>query len=405
MVEGMRGHGKELNGRLGGRDGFVIPATIFALLMMSTLAVAAILTSGDARRSSRAIRESNAALYAAEAGLNEVWATWDDTLIAGLIPGDSLDFGWRNLGAGGGSYRVVLHRMDNGGQKIFALVSEGRGAGPLGGQRMISLSLSASTAKICCDGSVVGGGTVPAGISEARLDSANLGAAASGRDTVPTGWDDGTVCGNGLQDIPGIVWGDTTPGTVDLDNNAFVEGNPRMVQDTSLNDATLFEWGAFNYDSLAARADLTLPPDILDDATIGPVESPPGTCDVSVTSNWGAPTDPSSACFDYFPIIHVTGDLRIQGATPGVGQGILMVDGELRIEDSFDFYGIVIARGEMRIEDNVNIFGGAIAGERLRVENGAGIRYSQCAANRAMLANELTVTKVLSSRSWGEVLR
>ncbi len=46
------------------REGFAIPAVIFALVMMSLLAIVSLVTARDEELSSRAVRESSAAFYA-----------------------------------------------------------------------------------------------------------------------------------------------------------------------------------------------------------------------------------------------------------------------------------------------------------------------------------------------------
>ena len=65
----------DLRSRLAGREGFVMPAVLFVLAILSIFAVAAISTANDEQRSSRAFREANGAMYAAEAGLNYIRAT------------------------------------------------------------------------------------------------------------------------------------------------------------------------------------------------------------------------------------------------------------------------------------------------------------------------------------------
>ncbi len=57
-------------------------------------------------------------------------------------------------------------------------------------------------------------------------------------------------------------------------------------------------------------------------------------------SNWGNPENPGAACFDRFPIIHITGSAAIQSG--GVGQGVLLVNGDLNLQGDFAFYGIII---------------------------------------------------------------
>ncbi len=50
------------------REGFVLPTVIFTMAILGLLAAAALSTANDEQRSSRAMREAGAALYAAEAG-------------------------------------------------------------------------------------------------------------------------------------------------------------------------------------------------------------------------------------------------------------------------------------------------------------------------------------------------
>ena len=378
------------------REGFAIPAVIFALVVMSMLAMVSLVTARDEQLSSRAMHESAGAFYAAEAGYNQLLATWNDSLANTLQPGDSLDLGWQSL-EGGARYRGVISRYDNGGQKMFALTVEGRGAGPAGGQRVVSVGLTKGTPI-----TITAAGRGGVGGADIRLDSANLGGVAmSGQDMIPAQWNSGE-CTDPLQDIPGVEWADTN--NVEIDNGAIVNGTPPLAEDTTIDATNLFDWGGMNYDDLAAMADITFPDGTDITGGLGP-EVVGGVCDTSEPLNWGAPENPSNECFNYFPVIHVTGDLDIDN--PGApSQGILLVDGDLRIEQNFTFYGIIIVKGEARLEDAVEIYGGLIVGDRLRVEDGAGVQYSQCAVNRALDLSALQVsTALLGSRSWGELLR
>ena len=133
------------------QEGFVLPAVIFSLAIMGLLAVVSLRTANDEHRSSRALRESSAALYAAEAGVNIILGTVVDspktvldTLAFTLARGDSVDLGWSTL-PGGASYQGVFHHYDNGAKPMYALTVAGRGAGPWGGQRAITMALKADT--------------------------------------------------------------------------------------------------------------------------------------------------------------------------------------------------------------------------------------------------------------------
>ncbi len=165
------------------REGFAIPAVIFALVLMSLLAMVSLVTARDEELSSRAMHESAGAFYAAEAGFNPLLATWNDSLTNTLQPGDSLVLGWQSFDRGA-SYRGVISRYDNGGQKMFALTVEGRGRGAAGGQRVVSVMLITATGTMSVDGGFVGMGTLDVG--------SGGGVVVDGNDNIPPGW--GGVC-------------------------------------------------------------------------------------------------------------------------------------------------------------------------------------------------------------------
>jgi len=115
---------------------------MFALAMMGLLAVVALRTADDERRSERALRESGVALYADEAGLRGTLGAWPTTAVKALNPGDSLNLGWQLL-PNRASYGVVIHRVDNGGLQQYAVVVQAIGAGLLGGRSTLVQMVSA----------------------------------------------------------------------------------------------------------------------------------------------------------------------------------------------------------------------------------------------------------------------
>lgn len=375
--------------------GFALAGVLFVLVLVTLITITSLLTTGDERVAGRAVRKSVGAFYAANAGLSAELAGWDrdaiDTLLT--VQGDSVDLGWKPL-ENGDSYRAVLRLTGSGTPRLYSINVTGRSADPNGGQRELRLHLRDDPFDpICCSAAIAGG----AGGVEAELDSLGLGGVTvSGLDLVPSGW--ASVCAGGLVDVPGIVWGDTTQ--VEVENDAVLLGAPPRVEDSSINITNLFDWGDLDYNDLIAMADITIPNNDINGGIGAQING--SQCDHTPWKNWGAPEDPSSPCFGYFPIIHAPGELRIRDGT-GVGQGILLVDGELEIEDSFTFYGIVIVKGELEFEDNVTIYGGVIAGDELELEDGARVQYSQCAANRALVNSGLAVVKPLPTGAWEQV--
>ncbi|HUQ97931.1 MAG TPA: hypothetical protein VM166_00670 [Gemmatimonadaceae bacterium] len=107
------------------RRGFVLPAVIYAITIMSVIAIVVLNTAADDRRASRATRESTLAMYAAEAGLRRTYGQWPTVAAKALKPGDSLDLGWQNL-ANKAAYRTVIHRVDGGGLQEYNVVVQGR---------------------------------------------------------------------------------------------------------------------------------------------------------------------------------------------------------------------------------------------------------------------------------------
>jgi hypothetical protein len=114
------------------RSGFVMPTVVFAIAVMSIVVVAALNTAADERRTSRAVRESTLALYAAEGGLRRTYGNWPVNPVKALNPGDSLDLGWQSM-PNNETYRAVIHRVDKGGLQEYNVVVQGRRVGLNGG--------------------------------------------------------------------------------------------------------------------------------------------------------------------------------------------------------------------------------------------------------------------------------
>jgi hypothetical protein len=128
-----------------------------------------------------------------------------------------------------------------------------------------------------------------------------------------------------------------------------------------------------------------------------------GVCDQSVVTNWGDPHNPNSACGSYFPIIHVTGDLNVNNTQ---GQGILLVDGDMKVNGSFDFFGVVIIQGDLITAGGGNadahFWGGVMARNAdlstQSISGHATLNYSSCAIVAALQAS--SPISMMRSRGW-----
>ncbi len=133
------------------RDGFAMPAVIFAMVIMSVLAVVAIDSSLDQQRSSQAVRRSAEAFYTAETGLNAVQAEMYDTtstldsLTAALWSGGSLDLGDDTLPSGATYHAEVMRLDDASEQALYMITVEAEDASQMGGTRVLSLLMTGPT--------------------------------------------------------------------------------------------------------------------------------------------------------------------------------------------------------------------------------------------------------------------
>ena len=391
-----------------GKQGFVLPVVIFALILMATMAVVALTTSRDELLSSSAMRQSSAAFYAAEAGLNWVYANWDtvEADVDTLSAGSSVDFGWRALD-NGDSYRAVIYRWDEGTQPIYQLEVEGQSGGVMGSRKQLSYMLTSEPAGmgtgyklgLCCDAAVLVRGDT---------DVEDL-SVLDGHDEHPAGWEAAGVCSDSLYDKPGLIMQDTTQLKV---RSSTLTGEPRLVQDTGIDDDHFEQFGELTWEEVKAMAQAVIgtpgsgrsysTSHIYPRYTVDPMTGEL-LCDTSHPLNFGSP-DPNDPCFNHFPIVLVRGDVNL---TYGVyAQGIFITDfwtdangvhhgSELDIEDDVVFNGIVMGRGCVEVQRRANVHGAVFAdglwGNDLCADddvfdmNMEGyMTWSQCAVDRAL---------------------
>jgi len=412
------------------RRGFVLPVIVFGLLVMSTMAVAMLLTSSDENRSARAMREGSAAFYAAEAGLNQVYANWDSAFHAqvdSIAPGDSLVLDWTAL-TGGSQYRAVVHRWHDSGQPVYELTVEGRGPGAQSGQRMLSYMLTADATAgyhlqfgSCCSAAVTMRGK--ADIDDfSRLD---------GHDAHPPGWED--FCYNDLHHKPGLLMKDSTQ--ITIDPNATLDGVPPLKQGSSLSDTDFEYFSGFTWQEIAAKAskifhdgEFTPRPSTTVDPMTGEL-----ICNTSDPLNLGS-DDPNHPCFDYFPLVVISDDVTFEN---GYAQGIFVLKvmptgwgSEFDLEGNHEMNGLIIGKGCVEPEVSSDFHGAIFVDSKYRnldicntdmdydMNDGDPlVHYSTCAVDRALVGTGLdewavaqepgtpTGVQLLSSRGFGEVLR
>jgi len=224
----------------------------------------------------------------------------------------------------------------------------------------------------------------------------NGNGAINGMDVPPAGWGACTASGNkaGLR-VPDI-------GLVDDGNcPSCIKGSPPIQEDPSIDDDTFLLFGDLDWASLTAMATKT--GFTLNNPKVEPSFNGDGSCNTGDVENWGDPLNPGSTCGGYFPIIYAPGDLNLN---VGVGQGILLVEGDLSVQGKFEFYGIVIVRGRLKTQGGgagAIHFRGAVMAANVdlqdnQIAGNAQIQYSSCAVQRAETSAALGAQ--LRSRGW-----
>jgi hypothetical protein len=204
------------------------------------------------------------------------------------------------------------------------------------------------------------------------------GVVLSGADEAPPGVDS---CAAPDSAIAGIA----APSVVVSGSAQLLGSPPELLQATG-------DIGAF--DRFSERATLVLPGGryATSPATVGT------SCDLQSPTNWGDPGSAAAPCGGYLPVVTVDGDLTLGG---GIGQGILLVNGDLRVTGPFTFHGIMIVKGAVDITAPTDVRGILAAAE---LRSGAGsvtqlkVHYSKCIITMD-LASAAPLSP-LTSRAW-----
>jgi len=222
-----------------------------------------------------------------------------------------------------------------------------------------------------------------------------------GNNHIPSGW---AGCDATQPNLAGIVAPPTA--TVSIQKASQVVGNPQVTRDALVADSnTYIRYGDETWNTLVAMANVTItngnPPDA------APTLNADGSCNKASASNWGEPWRSAGyvdACKNYFPIIYSTMSLALNG---GRGQGILLVDGDVRINGNFEWYGLIVARDDVvKGNGNATVVGAIMArnaqiADNSDVQGNITVNYSQCSLEHAMRGSAQVVQA--KERAWTEI--
>ena len=371
--------------------GMALAVAIFALVVIGLMVAGAMFAGTQEQRVAENQRRVQASFGVAEAGTQERVLNWDPGTMnkRANYPTDSVVIGPNTAAPGGtGSYGGYSYKM---GQNIFLIDVTGRDrasaagviAGGGGARQRIGLITRIAPVDFGIKASLTTQGAVSVGGN----------AAINGADQIPTGW---ASC-----DPPGPPQAGVRDqgGQVTSNGNGTVTGTPPIVNDPSINNNTFTTFGGATYAQLAARANVTVP---AGNYSTAPVVTN-GVCDKNVLTNWGDGVNPAAACGSYFPIIHATGTITLNNTQ---GQGILLVDGDLNVQGSYQFFGIVIIQGDLKTSGggttDAHFWGGVMAKNAdLSVQNLSGkatLNFSSCSILAVLQAT--SPISLMRSRGW-----
>ncbi len=366
----------------GGERGFALAVSIFALTIIAALITGVFFAARQEMKIGENSLTAQRAFHAADAGINDAIANWKVLEWNFLFNGDSAAFVGA-LPSGTGTWTGVIRRLSE--QMFFVRVTGTDGAkqstrtiGAL--SRLLNLQL----------------GLKGAITTRGELDVSG-NSKISGKNTNPPNWS----CPAANDTLAAIAAPDTSK--VDISGSANITG--AVKQDTTINDSTFLKYGeGLNYDDLVRMATITYPGSTGPNIDIDPVGTDT-SCNLTLWNNWGEPNAPPTSpsikgCRNYYPIIHITGDLKVTG---GRGQGILLVDGNVEINGNLQFYGPVISKGTFTLTGTQgHVWGGVLAANlslsTADVFGNVQVTYSSCALIKAMQAN--SPGRWLRQRSW-----
>ena len=373
--------------------GMALAVAIFAMVVVGALVAGAFFAGTQEQRVGENQRRVQTSFGVAEAGAQERVLSWDPATMnkRAQYPADSVAIATTTAPNGSGSYGGYSYKV---GPNLFLIDVTGRDkasaagaiAGGGGARQRIGMLARIAPVDFGIHASLTTQGTV----------NLSGNADVNGNDQIPTGW---TTCDPSGPPQPGVR---DQGGNVTESGNGSVQGNPPIVNDPTVNNNTFTAFGGATYAQMVARATITVP---AGNYSTAPVVNG-GVCDKTVLTNWGDGINPLGQCASYFPIIHAAGTITLDNTQ---GQGILLVDGDLNIQGSYQFFGIVIIQGDLKTagggSTDAHFWGGVMAKNAdLSTQNLSGkatLNYSSCSINAVL--QDTSPVSMMRSRGWTQL--
>jgi hypothetical protein len=351
------------------REGFALAGAVLAMVLVGAIVTGGFYAAHQESAITRSTELGDLALYIAEQGLDATQAGTTLTQLDAMTVNDSIVvFTNQNVSFGGrlvGRYSTNVTRLTN---QMFVIRSTGTvtvGGTNAGATRTLSTVIKIRRADFDNESAMQVYGNLNVG-GNSSVD---------GNDTYHSAW---SGCSLDATTSAVVAQPDAT---VSTQGSGSITG-PVTRQNMDSTFFTMF--GDVTYEDLTRMANIVYQTS----TSVNPAPTFLGLqCDKTNQENWGAPTNPLHACFNYFPLIYAKGNLSIQ--SNGRGQGLLLVDGDLDIQGQFAFYGPIVVRGRISVAGTADIFGSVLAygGGNINTSSTtigtSVVKYSSCAIARA----------------------
>lgn len=373
------------------RAGIALATALGGIIVIGVMIGGVFFLSAQEVRTTGGSLAQERAFRAAEAGLNQAVARWDN-LGMGLLPAGTVTT--RTFSGAGWVDTLHTTKLSH---NTYALVSTATvAAGRLGqARRTTGLSVRTLDLDLYFESALTVRGSAKVGGSSF----------ISGNDWNPPTWNDCAAPGAPRAGLT-VPFADSIslPGCANL---SCLEGTPKIKLDAAAGDTTnYFTFGDMDWADLTAMAThvYTGSPTM---NQMAPKLTASGACDFGHVLNWGEPvnTTPASPCQAHFPIIHFKGG-GTATLSGGRGQGILLVDGDLEVSGGFEFYGPVVVRGTLKtVGQSGSKLNGAVMAANVNIDQStvlgdATVRYSECTITKAKQA--AASPRRLVERAWFE---
>lgn len=388
--------------------GITLLLSLYALIVLGATITAAFMVVRFDRASSSSSILANDAQNAAEAGLADVYATWDPTVQGALAvwtPSSPTQWsgGTRALQTGKLYYVPTVKKINS--QLFLIEVTGWRGSST---SRLSQLTLSQWFRTVKPTIGVNAAVTVNDPI---KFNGNSF--VVSGFNSLPPEWGAGecdAIDPGNSDDVVGVRSASGTGVTSQDDDNVFGFPTRDAPNDPSVTSATFTNFVDYTFATLGAQPGVKLLPNTTPYNGVGPVlDIGTGTCDRTQLLNFGEPWRASATvpqCQSFFPVVHGTG-AQTKFAAGSRGQGTLLIDGDLELVGGFEWTGLIIVRNQLKITGTGNKIYGAIlaAGADVATTNGTvggnvDIHYSACAVTKAISGASLA--RPLTQHGWAQ---